>query len=415
MRILIIGINYAPEVTGIAPYTTGLAEGLAARGHQVTVYTGMPHYPEWRIADDYVYSTGSLEMPNGIHLRRFPHYVPADTSLVNRLRMESSFGRRVTRAYWGRPDLIIAATPALAATAMVVARARTQRIPVGVIVFDLYGLGVAEATSAGGATAALAMNFESNVLRQANGVAVIHERFRRSVVDMGVAESDVTVIRNWSHVEQPTPRSPELIDTIRQRFGWGADETVVVHSGNMGVKQGLINVVDAARIAEERNLPVRFVLIGEGNQRAELEQLGTGLRRLQFIRTLPSNEFGDALAAADLLLVNELPGVSGMAVPSKLTSYFTAGRPVLAAVDPDGVTADEVRRSGAGVIVAAGDPGALAATAVDLAADHAHCRELAANGPAYAERELGAAAAIDEYERWGMRLAARPLVAEQVS
>ena len=50
MRILVAGINYAPEVTGIAPYTTGLAEGLAQRGHTVDVWTGLPHYPQWQIA-----------------------------------------------------------------------------------------------------------------------------------------------------------------------------------------------------------------------------------------------------------------------------------------------------------------------------------------------------------------------------
>ncbi|MBD0321819.1 MAG: glycosyltransferase WbuB, partial [Aldersonia sp.] len=48
MRVKIVGINYAPETTGIAPYTSGLADGLAARGHRVEVLTGQPHYPQWR-------------------------------------------------------------------------------------------------------------------------------------------------------------------------------------------------------------------------------------------------------------------------------------------------------------------------------------------------------------------------------
>ena len=50
MRVLIVGINYSPELTGIGPYTAGLAEHLAARGDEVTVITGLPHYPDWRIA-----------------------------------------------------------------------------------------------------------------------------------------------------------------------------------------------------------------------------------------------------------------------------------------------------------------------------------------------------------------------------
>ena len=52
-RILITTINYAPEETGIAPYSTGLAEHLASQGYQVTTLTGLPHYPAWRVSDGY--------------------------------------------------------------------------------------------------------------------------------------------------------------------------------------------------------------------------------------------------------------------------------------------------------------------------------------------------------------------------
>ena len=51
MRILIIGVNYAPEPTGNAPYTTALARSLARRGHEVHVLTSYPHYPQWRVPD----------------------------------------------------------------------------------------------------------------------------------------------------------------------------------------------------------------------------------------------------------------------------------------------------------------------------------------------------------------------------
>jgi hypothetical protein len=50
---LFIGINYAPEPTGIGPYTTGMAEGLARRGWGVDVITGFPHYPWWRIPEEH--------------------------------------------------------------------------------------------------------------------------------------------------------------------------------------------------------------------------------------------------------------------------------------------------------------------------------------------------------------------------
>ena len=76
MKITIVGINYFPEVTGIAPYTTGMAEGLAAYGHEVNVVTGLPHYPEWRIYDGYRSQRSYREAINGVTVDRLRHYVP---------------------------------------------------------------------------------------------------------------------------------------------------------------------------------------------------------------------------------------------------------------------------------------------------------------------------------------------------
>ena len=136
---------------------------------------------------------------------------------------------------------------------------------------------------------------------------------------------------------------------MRRRLGWPEDVTVVLHAGNMGAKQGLANVLRASRLADQTNEPLLFVLMGDGNQRAELEAMG-GNRCLQIIDPLPSDLFPQALQAADILLVNERGGVTEMAVPSKLTSYFATGRPVIAATDPGSITAEEIERlRGAGL------------------------------------------------------------------
>lgn len=408
MRILVAGINYAPEVTGIAPYTTGLAEGLAQRGHTVDVWTGLPHYPQWQIASGWEGAADTTITSNHVRVRRFHHYVPASPSLWNRLLMELSFGRHIVSAHLSHPDLILAVTPTLVASAMLVARARAERIPVALIVQDLYGLGVQETGAGGGMVGTTASSTEAAVFRQADAVSVIHEHFRQTVLSMGVPDDHITVIRNWSHLGAPRAHQT-LPDTTaaRARFGWRDDEIVVLHTGNMGVKQGLDNVVDAARVAAARELPVRFVLVGDGNQRRHLEEIARGVGRFEIIEPLPDDEYRAALAAADLLLVNELPGVSGMSVPSKLTTYFAAGRPVLGAVDPNGVTASEIVDSGAGIVVPPGDPVALAENAHRLAADRARCAGLSARGPVYAATVLGAESAIDRYEQWCHRLASR--------
>jgi colanic acid biosynthesis glycosyl transferase WcaI len=110
---------------------------------------------------------------------------------------------------------------------------------------------------------------------------------------------------------------------------------------------------------------------------------------------LPDSHYPLALAAADVLVVNERPSVGDMSLPSKLTSYLAAGRPVLAAVSPDGATARELARTGgAALVVPPGEPAALAAAVRELRDDPERRSRMAAAASLYARRELGREAAM---------------------
>ena len=126
---------------------------------------------------------------------------------------------------------------------------------------------------------------------------------------------------------------------------------MALHAGNMGYKQGLENVVTAAELASRSGSRARFVLLGDGNQRAGWKQPVPVSGLWSSCHRSARTEFPAALGAANVLLVNERPGVAQMAVPSKLTSYFRSGKPILAATDVSGFTAGELAASGAGVCV----------------------------------------------------------------
>lgn len=405
LDITILGINYAPETTGIAPYTTDLAEALVKRGHRVHVVTGYPHYPAWEI--DGAYTGRSInEISNGVHIHRRRHFVPSPPNALGRIKMELSFGSRAVLSGWHKPDVIICTSPALLSTAMVLSRARMMRNrpAIGVWVHDLYGQGVAETGAMNGHGAQAASHLESSILKMADGLAVVHDRFVEHVVrKFQIPRERVTAVRNWTHV---APIDVADRSATRAQFGWSDDEVVVLHTGNMGVKQGLENVVDAARIADKQDLPIRFVLVGDGNQRPALESAAKGLQRIEFVRPLDDQAFRTAMAVADVLLVNEAPGIVGMAVPSKLTSYFSSGTPILAATDSGSTTADEVRASAAGVVTPGGDPIGLIAAALQLAGDPEKSLRLGAAGIEYSAATVGKDASIDGFEQWIRKLAA---------
>jgi colanic acid biosynthesis glycosyl transferase WcaI len=399
VRVAIFGINYAPEPTGIAPYTTGLAMGLAKRGHQVVVLTGHPHYPYWKRVEARS-RLRSEEQLDGVRVRRLKHRVPQRLSWIGRAAMEFTFGLQLLTARWGRPEVVICVTPPLLAAAMSAVRARlTWRRPaIGILVQDLYSRGVEETGAASGLAASAVRVAESLAMRLCDGVVVIHKGFTTYLTEyLSVDPRRIREIRNWNHVSPPDPSASAA---FRDAHGWGADEVVILHAGNMGFKQGLENVIAGGALASRTNSPARFVLLGDGNQRASLEDAAAGVPALEFLPPVSEEEFPAALGAADVLLVNERAGIAQMSVPSKLTSYFNSGKPILAATDAAGFTAGELAASGAGVCVPADRPDLLLSEAIRLGTDRELARQLGEAGRRYCDELLSREAALDRYERW---------------
>ncbi|WP_238421098.1 glycosyltransferase family 4 protein [Gordonia sp. 'Campus'] len=404
-----IAINYAPEVTGIAPYVTDITRRLAARGWSVRVVTGYPHYPQWHL-DGEMSDYTSTVVDHGVIVVRVPHSIPEGTALVARSRMELEFGMGAIVAHLRPEAVTVMASPPLIASAMVMLRRKLGRrrlSPMGVWVHDLYSQAVSEAASGGSLSRTLVGKLERFALRAADEIAVVHPRFGEIIVDrLGVDPKVVTHVRNWTQVQHDARVARA---SARERLGIPSDAIVAVHAGNMGQKQGLENLVDAARLIDGTDDPstqqVHIYLVGDGNQRRQLEERARGCTSLTFVDSLPDDEFHLMLSAADVLVVNEKPGVVEMSLPSKLTTYFSYGLPVVASVADDGITAGEVRRSGGGVVVPAGDPAALVSAITLIATDADAAEAIGEAGARYAREVLGADAAVERFELWLHKLA----------
>lgn len=395
-RVMLATVNFSPETSGIAVYTTSLANGLAERGFDVTVIAAAPHYPAWRVWPSSGWA--SEEVAGGVHISRLKSYVPARPNFLSRALFELLYGIRFAARSFRQIDAVILVSPALISSAVVSARlALSPRRPRTVLwIQDRYSAGIQELSSRGARFAGgVVRAIESWVARAADDVVVIHDRWVDGVVEtLGVERQRLTAVPNWSHLSLSERTD---IAATRADLGWGKQgvEVVVLHSGNLGIKQGLENVVEAAQIAEKSGLALRFVLMGDGNQRHRLQRLGAGCQNLQFISPLEQSEYAQALVAADILLLNERPGLIKTAVPSKLTSYFAAGRPVLAATEATSVSAEEIRESGAGTVIPPGDPAALVRESLSLA-DRSTFESGA--GPSYARRHLSEDAGVAAFD-----------------
>ncbi len=388
-RLLLVSTNYAPEQAGIGPYATQVAEHWAAeRGAEVHVLAGMPHYPSWRADPGYRGRWRVTDERSGVLVHRRRHSIPARQTAVRRALYEASILAHglVAPPRMGRPDAVVAQMPSLAGGVLAARLARRHGVPFVPVVQDLMGAAAAQSGIAGGGRAAgAAASVEARVLRSAELVGIIHETFRDRVCALGVDEARVRLVPNWSHVAPPGDTRAQT----RARLGWDG-RTVLLHSGNMGLKQGLEVLIETAR-AEPA---LHVVLMGDGSQRGRLTELAAGLDNVQFLPPADAGDFTDVLAAADGLLVTQRASVLDMSVPSKLTSYFVAGRPVIASVAEGGGTAEEIRRSDAGWLVPPEDPAALAAAGRELAADPEVADALGARGFDYARAHLGREAGL---------------------
>lgn len=399
--VCVVGINFAPESTGIAPYTTALARAVHAAGATVRVVTGIPHYPQWAVTDPR-YTRGRLwrESFEGVPVVRVTHHVPRTADLVGRAKMESSFLRSVVPVLRRTPaDAVVAVTPSLAAPVAAALARGSRRL--GVVVQDLTAAGAQESGTAGRAASALVGAAERWSLRRADLVGVIAPRFGERLVADGVEPARIVELANFTHI---VPSALTTVDA-RRALGWPIDGVVALHTGNMGMKQGLENVVAAARLAaDQARTDLRFVLLGDGNQRPRLEELARGVSTMQVLDPVDDERYPIALAAADVLLLNERAGVRDMSLPSKLTSYVAARRPIVAAVEAGGISHTLLTAHGAAEIVSAGEPAQLLKAVDGVAGSPGWAAALVDAGTRLGTALWSADAAADRYRAFAARL-----------
>jgi glycosyltransferase involved in cell wall biosynthesis len=388
-KLLTFGISYAPEPISTGVNTTWQAEALTELGWDVTVVTGIPHYPWWKAQPA---PPSSPDDP--VHVIRRKHHVPPHQSVAQRLFYESSWIASSLPVLAARRDVDLAMgiVPNLGGAVLAAAAAARYRVPYVLLVQDIVGRAAERSGITGaGRVAGAVSTVETSLARRASAIAVVADGFQDYFVQGGVDPSRIHRVRNPARLKPPI----EDRASVRRRMGWADDDFIVLHSGAISYKQGLDGLLRAADHA--RSQPnLRFILQGEGSMRAELESMA---RRMQlpnvtFAPLAPEEEYSSILAAADVLLLYQRPTVRNMSFPAKLGSYFAAGVPVLAAVDEEDETAAEIRGADAGIVVAPEDPYALLSAIEYLSRNPEKAARLGAAGKVYAERELSPDGAI---------------------
>ncbi len=360
MKVLILSINYWPEVTGIGAFTTYRAEHLAASGHEVEVCTAFPYYPEWKVPAQYAGKIALSEKRNGVKILRSYAYIPNPVTAMKRVVHEASFIASATIRAIGRrrPDVLLVVSPPLGLAAAGILLSRIWRIP---YVFDVMDL---QPDAAGdlGMIPAWAVKFlykvEAAAYRHARLVTTLTPSMKKKIIAKGVPADKVELLEPRMD-ETLVDLKPEEGREFRRKFDIG-EKFLITHSGNMGVKQGLGVVLDAAALNRD-DRSMLFLFVGNGADCERIQRHATQMRlgNVRFLPLLNQIDFRGLLAASGICLVTQQQSVSEIAFPSKIVTYLAAGRPIIASVNSDCEVARVVRESGAGRVVDAEEPEAL--------------------------------------------------------
>ncbi len=408
MKILVYGINYAPELTGIGKYTAEMAETLVGMGHEVRVVSAPPYYPDWRIANGYRALRYSIEDRNDVKLWRTPLWVPPKPKGVRRIAHLASFALSslpvMLRQVLWRPDVVICIAPSLmnAPAGWLVARMTGAHAWIHIQDYEVdaaFSLGMLK----GSLLKRTALALERFLLKRFDTVSTISGKMIEHAMRKGIHPRKLVHFANWAdtHSIHPLKRPSEFRTTLHI----SPSATVVLYSGNMGAKQGLEILAEAAQKLEARDNLV-FVFCGNGPARDELIARCGSLRNCRFMDLQPANRLNELLNLADIHVLPQRADAADLVMPSKLTGMLASGRPVIAMASRGTELHDVV--SPRGIVIPPGDPDALVTAIESLAANAAERARLGIAGRKFAEAELSREAVLREFEAKLRALSAEP-------
>lgn len=406
MRIVVWGINYEPEVTGIAPYNTGLCRFLASRGHAVRMVTSFPYYPQWKKRP------GDRKRPyrnetdsEGIPVHRCWHYVPARPSTRRRIAHELTFGMTSLFRVLALPraDVYVVVSPPLilGLFAWVATRLKGSRyvfhvqdlqpdaaLGLGMVkpglftrlLFAVEGFAYRHAALVSGISQGMLDAYQRKGVPDAKRWYFpnwVPDRAQaRSTVDGGAGRARLTVEGGRLTETQSTvgggrsdsgPLGDRSLPTdFRSAHGISPDSFLAVYSGNVGNKQGLGVLLDAALLLAHDpagyGRTIELVIAGDGAAKAALtaRHAELNLRNVRLLPLLSDADYRAMLEATDLALITQEKGTGQFFFPSKMLTVLGAGLPVLAVADEDSELALAIKQGDCGFLVPPGEPETLA-------------------------------------------------------
>ncbi|MCX7018052.1 MAG: glycosyltransferase family 4 protein [bacterium] len=391
VRILFIHQHFYPETVGTSTRAVEIVDYLVARGHEVTVVTGIPSHPS--------------TMKSGEVNRRQPRYGNFRGACVHRVwafgsAKEDTFLRRMAtygsfmisgmiKALFvpGKFDTLVAISPLPNGIAGLVV-SKFRRIPLMFDVCDIWpDCAVAVGMLRNKFLVRIAHWIEKRIYRHSKRVGVVTRGFTGNITGKGIERSKVCLLPDWVDAQvYDSSKAPR--DEMRRDLNLDG-RFVVSFMGNFGLLMGLETILETARAVKDSEPDVLFLFVGKGVALPMMEERirEWNLSNVRIMPYQPRDKVPALLAASDVLIVNYLKTeITRITVPSKIYEYMSSARPIVAGCE--GVIHEILSEAECALMSPSRDPQEMSQHIIRLKRDPALGQRMGASGRRYAIRHF---------------------------
>jgi len=345
-RMLFIGGNYYPELTGVGKYNGEMVDMFANIGYHCTVITSYPYYPYWKIQEPYAkhsrwykkeFKFSPANLTNPIEIYRCPQFVPNNPNSKARIILDLSFFcfsffKLLQLLFRKRYDSVFTVAPSFQIGLL---GTLYKKLTGAKFIYHIQDLQIDAAYELKMIKSKflikLLLRIERFILKKADIVSSISDGMIKKISDK--CKREIIFFPNWVDVNSFYPLEDKAY--LKSEFNLCSKDKVILYSGAIGEKQGLENILHAAKaFSDIANL--KFIICGSGPYKDKLNKLAVDmkLKNLIFLPTQPAEKLNHLLNMADVHLVLQKASANDLVMPSKLTTILSVGGLAIVSANP---------------------------------------------------------------------------------
>ena len=353
MHILFLTDNFPPEGNAPASRTYEHAVQWVESGHDVTIITCAPNFPEGKVYEGYQNKLYDVSSMDGIKVVRVKTYISANEGFIKRILDYISFmvSGFIASIFQRKVDVVIATSPQFFCACAGWATSVIKRAP---FVFELRDIWPASITAVGAMKDSFLIRvlekLEVFLYKRADSIISVTHSFKNELIERGIEGSKIEVILNGVDLSKYVPvKSKDL--QLAKEYDL-TDKFVVGYIGTHGLAQGLGVIVDVAEMAKDYK-EIRFLFVGGGAARKHVMDCVAkkGLNNVVFLDRQPKSVMPKVWSLCDISLVPLINNpLFKTVIPSKIFECMAMGIPIVMSV-PEGEATGIVQRNNTGLVV----------------------------------------------------------------